>query len=80
MDTPKETMLAVLRSMPDDATWEQIRYRADLVTGVELGMEDVAAGRTIPHEQVMEEMSRWLESLGRREPVSEPTSSLSGSE
>ena len=70
----------LVEQLPDDATWEQIRCRVDLVTGVELGMEDIAAGREIPHEQVMKEMSRWLESLGRREHAPEPTTSFTGSQ
>lgn len=48
--------------MPDDCTWEQVRYRMELCAKIEISEAEIDAGRGIPNEQVMQEMEQWLES------------------
>jgi len=62
MDSVKQKVMTILQAMPDDCTWEQIRYRLYLNHQIEMGEADIEAGRTIPHEQIMKEMEQWLES------------------
>ncbi len=62
METAKQLAIKVLQAMPDDCTWEQVRYRLYLNHQIAMGETDIEAGRTIPHEQVMQEMEQWLKS------------------
>ena len=66
MDTPKQQALDLIRRMADDCTWEQIEHRIVLNASIERGEADIAAGRMIPHEQVVAEMEAWLVSLESR--------------
>ena len=62
MDNVKQKVMRILQAMPDDCTWEQVRYRVELCAKIEIGEAEIDAGRGIPHEQVMQEMEQWLES------------------
>lgn len=68
MDNVKQKVMMILQSMPEDCTWEQVRYRLYLNHQIEMSEAEIDAGRTIPHEQVMKEMEEWLASNGRNEP------------
>ena len=56
--TAKETVRALLDRLPEDCTLEDIAYQLYVVEAVERGLADVAAGRTVPHEQVVAEFKR----------------------
>ena len=57
----KDTVRDLLDKLPDDCTLEDVLYHLYVVQAVEQGLEDVEAGRTIPHEQVAEQMRRkWV--------------------
>jgi hypothetical protein len=57
----KDTVRDLLDKLPDDCTLEDVLYHLYVVQTVEQGLEDVEAGRTIPHEQVAERMRRkWV--------------------
>ena len=57
----KDTVRDLLEKLPDDCTLEDVLYHLYVVQAVEQGLADVAAGRTIPHEQVAEQMRRkWV--------------------
>ena len=60
MATAKEEVRKLLDSLPDDATYEDIQYHLYVVQKVERGLKDLEAGRTVPHEEVVQRMSRWL--------------------
>ena len=55
MEIAKQLAMEVLQAMPDDCTWDQIRYRLYLYHNIEMGKADIVAGRTIPHEVVVNE-------------------------
>src|SRR5438270_380926 len=80
MDTVKAKALKAIESLPDDCTWEDVRYRIYLLVEVELGMEDVRAGRVTSHEDFKREIEEWLASTGPDEPsvTSEPPRPTSG--
>jgi hypothetical protein len=54
----KETVRHLLDRLPDDCTLEDVLYHLYVVQAVDRGLADVEAGRTISHEQVVEEMRR----------------------
>jgi len=57
----KDTVRALLERLPDDCTLDDVLYHLYVVQAVECGRADVAAGRTIPHEQVAAELrKKWL--------------------
>ena len=57
----KETVRALLERLPDDCTIEDVLYHLYVLQEVEQGRADLAAGRTIPHHQVADELRRkWL--------------------
>lgn len=61
----KAAVRALLDQLPDDCTLDDIQYHVYVLRAVQRGLADVAAGRTIPHEQVERELKeRWLFSAG----------------
>jgi len=45
--------------LPEDATVEDFIDHLAFILGVEQGMADVAAGRTITHAELLEDIKRW---------------------
>ncbi len=61
----KEAVRALLDRLPDDCSMEDVLYHVYVLRAIARGQADVAAGRTIPHEQVEEELRRkWLRGGG----------------
>ncbi len=61
----KQTVRALLDRLPDDCSVEDVLYHLYVLQAVERGQADVAAGRTIPHEEVESAMRRkWLRGDG----------------
>jgi predicted transcriptional regulator len=58
----KLTKLQLIQSfdqLPDDATVEDFIDHLAFVLGVERGMADIAAGRTVTHQELLEEIRTW---------------------
>ena len=45
--------------LPEDATVEDFIDHLAFILGVEQGMADVAAGRTITHAELLEDIKTW---------------------
>jgi predicted transcriptional regulator len=59
----KEAVRALLDRLPDDCSVEDVLYHLYVLQAVGRGQADVAAGRTIPHEEVENALRRkWLHS------------------
>lgn len=57
----KDTVRDLLDKLPDDCTLEDVLYHLYVLQAIDRGLEDAEAGRTIPHEDVAEEMRRkWV--------------------
>ena len=57
----KDTVRDLLNRLPDDVSLEDVLYHLYVLQAVDRGLADAEAGRTIPHEQVAEEMRRkWV--------------------
>jgi len=61
----KKEVLKMIERMPDDASIEDIMYELYVRAQVEAGLEDIRAGRTVPHDEVMLEFAKWLQSTGQ---------------
>lgn len=60
----KEAVRALLERLPDDCSVEDVLYHLYVLQAIERGQVDVAAGRTIPHEEVEHAMRRkWLRAV-----------------
>ena len=58
----KEIVAQLSQQLPDDCTLEDFQYHLFVMQEVQFGLEDVAAGRTISHE----EMGSWIENWKKR--------------
>jgi predicted transcriptional regulator len=57
----KQRVREVLDRLPDDCTIDDVLYHLYVIKSIEKGIDDVEAGRTIPHKQVVEELrKKWL--------------------
>ena len=52
MQTAKESARQAIDRLPEQATWEDIMYELYVKQKIEAGIEAVAEGRTIPHEEM----------------------------
>jgi len=55
----KSQLIRSFDKLPDDATVEDFIDHLAFVLGVEQGMADIAAGRTITHAELLEEIKSW---------------------
>lgn len=61
MSSAKDKVLSLLDQLPDDCSLEDILYHLYVQQKVASGLADAESGRTVPHEQVAEEMRRkWI--------------------
>ena len=64
--TTKETVRAILDRLPDNCSIDDVLYQLYVVQAVARGDADVAAGRTVSHEQANADLRRkWLLGAGR---------------
>lgn len=57
----KQTVRELLDKLPDDCTLDDVLYHLYVIHRVSSGLEDAEARRTVPHEEVEEELRRrWL--------------------
>jgi predicted transcriptional regulator len=61
----KETVKKLLERLPEDCSLEDVLYHLYVLQKIEQGLADVQANRTIPHEQVAEQLRRkWTLGAG----------------
>ncbi len=58
--TTKQTAIETLKSLPEDATWEDIQERINFIAGVRMGLQELNAGKGIPHKKVRKEFAQWF--------------------
>ena len=61
--SPKQASLDLVARLPDDCIYEDILYEVLVLAKIQRGLDDVAAGRTIPHAEVMRKVDEWLRSM-----------------
>ena len=55
----KDQLMSSFDELPDDATVEDFIDHLAFILGVEEGVADIAAGRTITHAELLEEIKSW---------------------
>ena len=58
--TTKDLVRKLLDRLPDDATLEDVQYQIYVLQKIRAGEEDIEAGRTVPHDEVMRDLAQWL--------------------
>lgn len=57
----KERVQELLGRLPEDCSIDDVLYHLYVIQQVDRGLADVEAGRTLPHEEVAEELRRkWV--------------------
>ena len=64
MGSAKAEAMEVIRGLPDDCTWDDIRYRLYVRAQVERGLTAAAAGDTVSHDEAKRQIEEWLQSSG----------------
>ncbi|OHD68410.1 MAG: hypothetical protein A2W19_14440 [Spirochaetes bacterium RBG_16_49_21] len=59
MSTVKEKMAEIIRSQPDDASYEEIMRELAFERMVERGLDDSKKGRVISNEDVERQIRSW---------------------
>lgn len=60
METAKEQVQQILEELPENASLEDIQYHIYVRQKIQQGLDDVDAGRVVPHEEVEKRLSKWL--------------------
>ena len=55
----KQEALEAIQRLPDNVDFEEIVYRLYVLNKIHQGMQDIEAGRTISHEELVREIERW---------------------
>ncbi len=59
MSSVKEKMTEIIRSQPDDASYEEIMKELAFERMVERGLEDTRKGRVISNEEMKRRIKTW---------------------
>ena len=59
MASAKETVESILKSLPDDATLEDILYEIYVQQNIKIGMDAIRKGDLISEEDAAERLKRW---------------------
>ncbi|MFZ3056056.1 MAG: hypothetical protein WA098_04805 [Smithella sp.] len=61
MQTVKEKMTEVIKSQPDDASYEEIMRELAFKRMVDRGLEDSRKGRVVTNEEIQHRIHIWQE-------------------
>ena len=56
--TVKDAALEIMKSLPDECTWDEVMYRIYVRQKIEAGIQAVDEGRLIPHEEIVQEFKK----------------------
>lgn len=57
----KEEVIDLIKKLPEDATLDDIMYHLYVKKKILLGLQDIEQGKSVPHEQVMDNIKKRLE-------------------
>ncbi len=62
---PKSTALALIKSLPERSTYEDIQYHLYVREKIERGLEAIKKGDVVSQQDAEKKVSQWLKSSGR---------------
>lgn len=65
MAKAKAEALEMIKNLPDDVSTGAIMEELFFKQQVEKGLQDVAEGRVLTHQELKERIARWRKSVGR---------------
>ncbi len=65
MSKAKTEALELMKNLPDDVSIGVIMEELFFKQQVEIGLQDVAEGRVLTHNELKERIARWRKSAGR---------------
>jgi predicted transcriptional regulator len=65
MAKAKAEALELIKQLPDDVTTGGIMEELFFKQQIEKGLEDVAGGRVLTHQELKERIAQWRKSAGR---------------
>ncbi len=65
MGQEKTEALELIRKLPDNVTTDAIMEELYFKQQVDKGLQDVAEGRVLTHQELKERLTRWRKSAGR---------------
>jgi len=65
MSREKNEALELIRRLPDDVTTADIMEELYFKQQVDKGLQDVAEGRVLTHQELRGRMAKWRKSAGR---------------
>lgn len=65
MGQEKTEALELIRKLPDNVTTDAIMEELFFKQQVDKGLQDVAEGRVLTHQELKERLTRWRKSAGR---------------
>jgi hypothetical protein len=68
MPSPKDQVIEVISSLPDDCTLDDISYRLYLWRKMERSANDIETGRVYSKEQAQDIVRTWFTSSGPTKP------------
>jgi hypothetical protein len=60
MANAKDTVLDLIKGLPEDATLEDIQYHLYVLQRVDRGLKEVEEGRVLSEAEMEERFSKWL--------------------
>ena len=60
METPKEAVLELVGSLPDDASIEEIQYHLYVLQKIRKGLKDDDEDRVISQSEMEKRFEKWL--------------------
>ena len=60
MATEKESIIEMIKKLPDDVSLDEVMYHLYVRQKILRGLEDVKHGRTYSHDQAKKIMEKWL--------------------
>jgi predicted transcriptional regulator len=64
MGKEKAEALELIRRLPDEVTTEAIMEELYFKQQIDKGLQDVAEGRVLTHQELKERITRWRKSAG----------------
>ena len=60
MKSIKQNAIQVIRSLPDNTSYEDIMEKLYFLEKIDAGLKDIDSGNTLTHDEVKERLAKWL--------------------
>ncbi len=55
----KQEAIDTIASLPNTVDMEEIIYRLYVLNQIRQGLDDIAQGQSIPHDELLQEVAQW---------------------